>query len=78
MNSKDEGDFKGDTMDDFNEHEIGGMHANNTNDIFGDVNNNSLKLDQGKKNLIIHIHLLTKRNLMLSLELEAMLFLLKF
>jgi hypothetical protein len=29
MSSKDEGDFKGNTMDDFNEHEIGGMHGNN-------------------------------------------------
>lgn len=49
MNSKDESDFKCDTIDDFNEHEIGGMHGNKINDIFGDVNNNLLKLDQGEE-----------------------------
>ncbi len=43
MNSQDEGN----TMDDFNEHETDEMHGNNTNDIFGDVNNNSLELGQG-------------------------------
>jgi hypothetical protein len=78
MSNKNEGNFKCDTMDDFNGHEIGGMHGNNINDIFRDVNNNLHKLNQGEQNLMIHIHLLTKRSLMLSLELEAMLFSLNF
>jgi len=47
MNIQGEGNFEGNTMDDFNEHETGEMHGNNTNDIFGDVNNNSLELGQG-------------------------------
>jgi len=49
MSSKDEGDFKCNTIDDFNEHEICGMHGNKINDIFGDVNNNLFKLDQGEE-----------------------------
>jgi hypothetical protein len=49
MSSKDEDDFKSNTMNDVNEHEIGGTHGNNTNDIFRDVNNNSFKLDQGEQ-----------------------------
>jgi len=47
MSNQDEGDFEGNTMDDFNEHEIGGMHGNNINDIFGDANKNFLELGQG-------------------------------
>jgi hypothetical protein len=51
MSSQDESNFESNIMDDFNEHEIGGMHRNNTNDIFGDANNNSPKLGQGKQEL---------------------------
>jgi hypothetical protein len=43
MSSQDENNFEDDTMYNFNEHEISGMHGNNTNDIFKDVNNNSLE-----------------------------------
>jgi hypothetical protein len=43
MSSQDENDFEDDTIYDSNEHEISGMHGNNTNGIFRDVNNNSLE-----------------------------------
>jgi hypothetical protein len=51
MSNQDEGDFEDDTMDDFNEPELGGMHGNNINDIYGDVNNNSPKLGQEDQKL---------------------------
>jgi hypothetical protein len=75
---EDEDDIKGGTMNGLDKHQIDGMHGNTTNDIFGDANNNAHVLGQKGQELNIHIHLLTKRSLMLSLDLEVKLFLLGF
>ncbi len=42
-----EDNFEGDTMNGLDEHEIGGMHGNTTDDIFGDANISAHVLGQG-------------------------------
>jgi hypothetical protein len=44
-------DFEGKIMDDFDKHEINGMHGNNIKDNFGDANNSAPKLSQGNEKL---------------------------
>jgi hypothetical protein len=46
MSGEDVDNLEGDTMNGLDEHKIGGMHGNTTNDIFGDANINEHVLGQ--------------------------------